>query len=82
MKQKDVALILLVIGMTSIVSYFAANKLITSPFKRDYKIEKAQKITQDFPLPSEKYFNGLSINPTQTVKIGEDGNPKPFINQR
>ncbi len=78
MKQKDLALIALVVGLTSLVSYFVAKTFIAPPKKRSFKVEVVQKISSDFNRPSEKYFNGNSINPTKLIIIGQDGNPQPF----
>ncbi len=78
MKQKDIALIILTVGIASMFSYFVSNKFIAPSDKRKYKAEVVDKITAEFNRPSEKYFNGNSINPTQTIIIGQDGNPKPF----
>ena len=78
MKQKDIALIVLTVGITSMLSYFVAGSFIASPEKRKYKVEVIEAISSDFQRPSDKYFNGNSLNPTQTITIGQDGNPQPF----
>jgi hypothetical protein len=78
MKQKDIALIVLAVGVSSIISYFVANTFIASPKNRTAKVEVVEKISSEFTRPSEKYFNGNSVNPTKTIIIGQDGNPTPF----
>lgn len=78
MKQKDIALIFLAVGITSLVSYYVAKTFIAPPKKRTMKVEVVEKFSTDFTRPSEKYFNGNSINPTKTIIIGQDGNPQPF----
>lgn len=82
MKQKDIALIVMAVGISTILSYYVANTFIAPPKKRSLKVEIVQKISSDFTRPTDKYFNGNSINPTKTIIIGQDGNPKPFNTPR
>lgn len=81
MKQKDIALIILVSFVSAIASFFISNALFTSPRNRQQQVEVVEKITADFPDPDPKYFNTNAINPTQLIEIGEDPNLQPFKNQ-
>lgn len=78
MKQKDVAMIILVSFFSAIVSFFVSNALFASPKNRQEKVEVVQEITSEFPTPDKKYFNENSRNPTQVIQIGEAPNPNPF----
>jgi len=78
MKQKDIALIIVIVFVSGIVSFFASNTLFASPKNREQKVEKVEAITADFPTPDKKYFNSESIDPTQLIQIGESTNPNPF----
>jgi hypothetical protein len=78
MKQKDIALIIIIVFISGVVSFFVSNLLFASPDKRDQKVEKVEPITADFPTPDQKYFNENSIDPTQLIQIGESTNPNPF----
>lgn len=78
MKQKDIAMIVLVVGISGMLSYFMASRFIVPAKNRSTKVEVVGKINSNFTEPNQNYFNGNSINPTQTITIGEDGNPKPF----
>lgn len=78
MKQKDIALIL-VIGFISLVaSILLSNVLFNS--SKDKKLESAvvAPISSDFVDPDKKYFNEQSTNPTQTIQINENNNSQPF----
>lgn len=78
MKQKDIILIVFVIILTGIVTFFASNALFGSQKQRQEKVEVIEPITSDFPKPDSKYFNSNSIDPTQQITIGNNQNTKPF----
>lgn len=78
MKQKDIALIIVVVFASGVASFFISNALFASADKREQKVEKVEVITGDFPTPDQKYFNDQSIDPTQLIQIGESTNPNPF----
>ena len=78
MKRKDLTLIIFIIGLSAIVSFFISKALISSPKNRQEKVEVVEKINADFVIPDKKYFNENSVDPTQTIKIGNDSNSKPF----
>lgn len=78
MKQKDIALILVVCFFSAVISLIVSNMLIATPNNRQQKAEVVDKITAEFQQPDEKYFNGTSVNPTQTIRIGDVQNPTPF----
>jgi len=78
MKQKDIALIIIIVFVSAVASFFISNALFASPENRQQKVEVVEAITSDFPKPSGKYFNSDSIDPTQLIQIGNSTNPDPF----
>ena len=78
MKQKDVALILIVVFVSGVVSFIVSGQLFGKPAERRQKAEVVDVITSDFSLPDSKYFNTSSIDPTQLIQIGDTNNPNPF----
>lgn len=78
MKQKDVALIIVLAFMSGVVSFLASRWIFARPADRQQKAEVVDVITSDFPLPDSKYFNPNSIDPTQLIQIGNSSNPNPF----
>ena len=82
MKQKDIATLALIVGLSIVVSVVISNLLITSPKNRQQKVEIVEKLSSNFDRPDDKVFNKEAINPTQTVRIqtGQDGNPLIFSN--
>lgn len=78
MKQKDIAIIIVVVFVSGLLSYFISNALFASPDNLTTEVEVVEPITADFPEPDARYFNPNSINPTQTITIGDGQNQQPF----
>ncbi len=78
MKQKDIAIIIVVVFVSGLLSYFISNALFASPDNLTTEVEVVEPITADFPEPDTRYFNTNSINPTQTITIGDGQNQQPF----
>jgi len=78
MKQKDIALILVIVAVSGIISFLASRWIFAKPADRQQKAEVVDVITSDFPLPNSKYFNSNSVDPTQLITIGNSNNPNPF----
>lgn len=78
MKQKDIALIILIAAIAGIASFFISKTVFASASAREQTAEVVDAISTDFVLPSDKYFNANSIDPTQLIQIGDDNNDNPF----
>lgn len=78
MKQKDLALILVIAFISGVVSFFASHLLFTSAGTRKQQVETVDAISTDFTLPEKKYFNSDAIDPTQLIQIGVPGSQDPF----
>jgi len=77
-KSKDLYLVIILVIISAVISLVLAN-IIFKTEKVKTKVEVVESINSDFPLPDQAYFNKTSINPTQTISIG-DGSPDPFKN--
>lgn len=82
MKQKDIAMIIVVVFISGVLSFLISDMLFGKPAERQQKAEVVDVITSDFSLPSDKYFNSNSIDPTQLIEIGDTNNPNPFANSQ
>jgi len=78
MKQKDLALVLVIIFVSAVVSLFASKAIFTPPKNRQQQVEVVQPITADFPQPDSKFFNTNSFDPTKLITIGQNNNANPF----
>jgi len=77
MKQKDIALILIIIFMSAIFSLVISNFVFGSN-KKTLTADVVTAITPEFNEPDKKYFNDQSIDPTQIIRIGDNANQQPF----
>jgi hypothetical protein len=77
MKEKDIALIIAIVAVSSFLSFFISNKFISPP-ERNQKAAVVERITDEFKEPNEDFFNESSINPTQIIQIQGEANPNPF----
>ncbi len=77
MKQKDIAMIVLVGGIAAFASFLISNSLFGTATRKE-KTEVVQSITSDFTLPEQQYFNKNSLNPTKVITIGQNNNANPF----
>lgn len=78
MKQKDIALIIIIAAVSAVVSFIVSNKLFITPANRQQKVEVVDVINPTFQTPSSKYFNSSSIDPAQNSQIGSNNNQAPF----
>lgn len=80
MKQKDIALFLVIGIVSAIFSVIASNILITPAQVKKQQAEKVDKISSQFAVPESdsKYFNKDSVNPTKLIQIGDNTNDAPF----
>ncbi|HSX16639.1 MAG TPA: hypothetical protein VLH86_00900 [Patescibacteria group bacterium] len=72
MKQKDLALILVMVFIGAVVSLLISRLIFSSPKNRQQKAEVVDVITSEFPVPPPKYFNSSAINPAQPITLGTD----------
>lgn len=78
MKQKDIALIIIIAAISGLASFFVSRLIFVSANNRQQKVEVVDTITADFPIPSSKYFNNNSIDPAQVIQVGNSNNSNPF----
>ncbi len=78
MKQKDIALIIVIVFISGVISIFISKLVITPPKNRQQKVEVVQAITTEFNKPDSKYFNSSAIDPTKLIQIGNNSNTAPF----
>jgi hypothetical protein len=78
MKQKDIALIVMIALVGAIISLFISKAIFAPPKNRQQKVEVVQPISSDLPKPDSNYFNSSAFDPTQLITIGQNSNPDPF----
>jgi hypothetical protein len=78
MKQKDIALILIVAIISGVLSVLITSNVFVGKKGKDLKAENVSAITAEFKKPDDKIFNENAINPTQLIQIGDNNNPNPL----
>lgn len=78
MKQKDIALIAVIVILSAGVSLLLSNKLFVNSESRQQKYEVVDAISTDFNQPDGRFFNSQSVNPTPNTQLGTNTNQNPF----
>ena len=78
MKQKDLALIIVIAFVSAVVSFIASNKIFVTPANRQQKVEVVDAIDPSFQTPDQKYFNTNSIDPEPSTGASTSNNQNPF----
>lgn len=78
MKKKDIALIVVIAIISGVVSLIISTKVFVTQASLQQKVEKVDAIVPDFTQPDAKYFNANSIDPAQTIQLGDGNNTNPF----
>lgn len=72
MKKSDIAMIILIVSFSVMISYFVASSI---PGLKDatkpVKVKTAEKYTSEIPPLDKRVFSDKAINPTVQVTIGE-----------
>lgn len=82
MKKNDLALIIFVVAVTAIITYFAAQAIVFGGSKEGetVEVETAEVIQTTVATPDPKVFNSDAINPTVKIEIGNIDKKQPFNN--
>lgn len=78
MKQKDIAVLIVVIVISAGMSLAVSHFVFASPQNRQQTKAVVEVIDAAFPQPDARYFNKSSVNPTQLIQIGNSTNSNPF----
>lgn len=82
MKKNDIAVVILVVALSLMVSYFLGGALINSPESRSKQVEVVQPIEGEFVnLEDREYrviFDNEAINPSLNINVGENETEQPF----
>lgn len=78
MKRNEVALLLVVVGLVVMATYFLLNSLIGDSALKEVSVSSMDPISESVQDPSKAVFNDKSINPAVKVTIGNQSNQKPF----
>lgn len=78
MKKNDIALVVLIVSITLVMSFFLLKAVFGEPAKKAVQVEKVEPIAADLKPPPADVFNKDAINPTIVIQIGNPANQQPF----
>lgn len=78
MKKNDIALLVLVVSIAMVGSYFTMSAIIGDPSDNTQIVEKVPYISPEAPEPSKDVFNEQAIDPGVPIEIGNPSNQQPF----
>ena len=78
MKQSDVAILILVVSISLLLSFFVGNAFIASPEARTKSVQVVQPIGENLAEVDADIFNKKAINPSENINVGESDSQKPF----
>jgi hypothetical protein len=70
MKQKDIALIAVMVFVGAVLALVISRFIFSAPHNRQQQAEIVDVITTEFPAPPPKYFNNNATNPAQPITLG------------
>jgi hypothetical protein len=81
MKKSDIAVLVLIVSLTLVISFLLVKSLFGEPQNQNTKVEKVEPISASLVQPSANIFNREAINPTVVIQIGNPANQQPFTGQ-
>lgn len=78
MKQQNLAIFGAVAFMSIVFALLITTSLFAPEKSQRMEAESVDPISSNFPSLNKKYFNANSINPVQTIQIGDNPNENPF----
>jgi|APCry1669189000_1035189.scaffolds.fasta_scaffold195468_1 hypothetical protein len=78
MKQKDIALVVVIGLIGAIFSLIVSNSIFSSPKNRNVQVEVVEPITSSFAKPDSRFYNPTAFDPTRVIIIGQNANQDPF----
>lgn len=73
MRKQDIAMIILIAGVSILISYFVMQAIFGNPSEKSAKVQTMTEISKDIVQPSSEIFNKNALNPTVKITVGEDG---------
>ncbi|NCU30257.1 hypothetical protein EOL73_02050 [Candidatus Saccharibacteria bacterium] len=78
MKKTDIAMLVLVVALTGLITYLIANTLLGSSKQLSANVTVVEPISAEIEVPNGSIFNKDAINPGVQIKVGDSSNQQPF----
>lgn len=69
MKKSDIAMIVLIVSVSVLAAFFAANSILGNKYNGNTKVKTIDRIDSSIVEPSPDIFNKNAINPAVQVQI-------------
>lgn len=76
MKKTDIAMLVLIAGISILVSALTLKSILGDPSEKTRNVQITNEISDSFTEPSKDIFNKEAINPTVQVFIGDGSDKK------
>ena len=78
MKKSDWALVVLIVVIVGVASYFVVDAILPSPGANPDTVKTAEEISTSITEPDKSIFGEDAINPALKVTIGDQSGQQPF----
>lgn len=78
MKQKDIALIVIIVFVSAIISLFVSKDIFATPSDRQQEVESVQPISSGFSTQANANYFKNGFDPTQLIQVAPNNNNNPF----
>ena len=78
MKRNEVALLLVIVGLVVLTTFFLLNSFFSEAALREVSVKTTEAISSDIAKPDPTVFNKEAINPAVSITIGNQLNQQPF----
>ncbi|HET8991437.1 MAG TPA: hypothetical protein VFN31_00170 [Candidatus Saccharimonadales bacterium] len=78
MKQKDIALIAVIVIISAVISLFVSKAIFGTSTTNAQQVENVSPISSNFPTSQNSVFFNGGFDPTQLIQISPNNNTNPF----
>lgn len=71
MKKSDIAAVVLIAGVATVLAFILANVFLGDPSDEKVQVEYMDVISSEIAQPDEELFNAQAINPTVETYVGK-----------
>lgn len=78
MKRNEVALLLVIVGLVVLTTFFLLNTLFGEAALKEVNVQTADEISTSVATPDPTVFKKDAINPAVSITIGNQSDQQPF----
>lgn len=78
MKKNEIAILIIIVGLVGMATYFLVNSFASGLVAKDAKVDIVDKISTTLAEPDKAVFSKDNVNPTIKIKVGDQSGTQPF----